>query len=172
MKRRAKGETPAEAYKVTHGNGRNSSKLEAKPQVRHALGAVETQVLKGSLMTISQRRDYVLDRLKTECETGKDATRVRALELLGRTAGLWNEAREEPVGGADAIKQRIEELLASVRGRTIEHAVDVGRELVPLEGESAALGAGEPEDLNGAADAEDGNPEPHPSPTNPIERSA
>jgi hypothetical protein len=139
VNRRAKGESAPEAYKQVTGDSRNSSRLEAKPQVQHALAAVETQVLRGSLMTMSQKRDYVLDRLKTECETAKDAVRVRALELLGKTAGLWTEAREEPIGGADAIKQRLEELIASVRGRTIEYAQpidsieDVVPDAVPLE---------------------------------------
>jgi hypothetical protein len=116
---------------------------------------METKVLRGSLMSIAQRRDYVLDRLLAECECDKDAVRVRALELLGRTAGLWTESREEPVGGAEAIRERIQQLMDDVRSRTIEHVVDVGgaMELVP---DAPALGE------SGLNEAEETPPIPHP----------
>jgi hypothetical protein len=155
VERRAKGETITEASKAVNGDSRNSGRLESKPRIRHALAAMETKVLRGSLMSIAQRRDYVLDRLLAECECDKDAVRVRALELLGRTAGLWTESREEPVGGAEAIRERIQQLMDDVRSRTIEHVVDVGgaMELVP---DAPALGE------SGLNEAEETPPIPHP----------
>jgi hypothetical protein len=74
-------------------------------------------------MSAAQRRDYVLDRLVSETQQGGDSARVRALELLGKTAGLFVDRSEVRLNSTGDIRGQIESLLNSVRGRST--SVDV-----------------------------------------------
>ena len=108
----------------------------------------EEVVLRGSLMSAAQRRDWVLDRLIVESEAGGDSARVRSLELLGKTAGLFiDRAEVSVIGGSDSVKARIEAMLADIAGRTIEHEPSCADpylvlpdpDAVPSEGDSGAV---------------------------------
>jgi hypothetical protein len=99
-------------------------------------------------MSAAQRRDWVLDRLIVESEAGGDSARVRSLELLGKTAGLFiDRAEVSVIGGSASVRERIEAMLASIAGRVIEHDVsDADPYLVlsdsdaaPSEGDSGAV---------------------------------
>lgn len=80
--------------------------------------------MQGSLMSAAQRRDFVLDRLVQETMVGGDSARVRALELLGKTAGLFVDRSEVKLNNGTDIRGQIESLLMSVRGRTATQDVE------------------------------------------------
>ena len=133
---RAAGSTPAQAWNATmtrvnnpEGSGRN---LEARsPSVSRAIDAAVTTILRGSLMSSAQRRDWVLDRLLLESQDGGDSARIRALELLGKTAGLFIDRAEVAlVDGGASVQSRIEELLAGVRRREPVNGVDAELDVV------------------------------------------
>ena len=149
---RASGMSPADAWTETQDNvlqpERSGRRLEASPIIKAAIARSEEVVLRGSLMSAAQRRDWVLDRLIVESEAGGDSARVRSLELLGKTAGLFiDRAEVSVIGGSASVRERIEAMLASIAGRTIEHDVsDADPFLVlpdpdaaPSEGDSGAV---------------------------------
>jgi len=149
---RASGMSPADAWTETQTNSlqpeRSGRRLEESPIIKAAIKRSEEVVLRGSLMSAAQRRDWVLDRLIVESEAGGDSARVRSLELLGKTAGLFiDRAEVSVIGGSASVRERIEAMLASIAGRVIEHDVsDANPYLVlpdpdaaPSEGESGAV---------------------------------
>ena len=95
-------------------------RMEQYPHVAQAIAAVEEAVLKGSVMSAAQRRDYVLDRLVVESTAAGDSARVRAIELLGKTAGLFVDRTEVQVTHPDQLQQRIEAILRQVSERQID----------------------------------------------------
>jgi hypothetical protein len=125
---RASGMSPADAWTETQTNSlqpeRSGRRLEESPIIKAAIKRSEEVVLRGSLMSAAQRRDWVLDRLIVESEAGGDSARVRSLELLGKTAGLFiDRAEVSVIGGSASVRERIEAMLASIAGRVIEHDV-------------------------------------------------
>jgi hypothetical protein len=127
---RAAGMSPAQAWTETQTNAlqpeRSGRRLEESPIIKAAIKRSEEVVLRGSLMSAAQRRDWVLDRLIVESEAGGDSARVRSLELLGKTAGLFiDRAEVSVIGGSDSVRERIEAMLASIAGRTIEHEASI-----------------------------------------------
>ena len=123
--KRAEGQSRSQAYREAISDTKRATdyarKIESLPHIQTALAAAEAAVVKGSLMTAAQRRDYVLDRLVAETTEGGDSARVRALELLGKTAGMFVDRQEvNVVGGASDIKARLEQLINDVQSRTID----------------------------------------------------
>lgn len=139
--RRAEGKSRSQAYKEAISDTKRATdyarKIESLPHIQTALAAAEAAVVKGSLMTAAQRRDYVLDRLVMETTEGGDSARVRALELLGKTAGMFVDRQEvNMVGGASDIKARLEQLISQVQSRTIDGEstlVDAAAESIDAE---------------------------------------
>jgi len=127
---RAAGDSQAKAWSETISTVRNpqqrGAELESKsPAVRNAIEAVTAAAIKGSLMTVAQRRDYVLDRLIVESTAAGDIARIQALALLGKTANMFTDRQEiSVIGGADAIASRIQQMIEAIQGRTIEHEPD------------------------------------------------
>ena len=149
---RAAGMSPAQAWTETQTNSlqpeRSGRRLEESPIIKAAIARSEEVVLRGSLMSAAQRRDWVLDRLIVESEAGGDSARVRSLELLGKTAGLFiDRAEVSVIGGSESVRERIEAMLASIAGRTIEHEPSIDDpylvlpdpDAVSSEGESGAV---------------------------------
>jgi len=124
---RASGDSQGKAWSKTMTKASNpqqrGAELESKsPAVRNAIEAVTAAAIKGSLMTVAQRRDYVLDRLIVESTAAGDSARIQALALLGKTANMFTDRQEiSVIGGADAIAQRIQQMIEAIQGRTIEH---------------------------------------------------
>ena len=139
--------------------------LEHKSQavsvaIQHATAAA----VRGSLMSAAQRRDYVLDRLVVESTAGGDSARVASLIALGKTAGMFVDRQEVAiVGGAGAIKQQIEAMLASIQGRVIDG--DCLNEAIDSEGGTGASAGEDSHCVNDAAD-------PHRHPTAPSKSDA
>lgn len=94
-------------------------KLESSPPIRTAIEAASVVMLRGSLMSAAQRRDHVLDRLIVESEQGGDSARVRSLELLGKTAGLFQDKAEHVTTTGQGVRQRIDALLRSIMERDV-----------------------------------------------------
>ena len=120
---RAAGSSPAQAWKDTMPKTKDASssayRLEASPPIRTAIEAAATVMLRGSLMSAAQRRDHVLDRLIVESEKGGDSARVRSLELLGKTAGLFQDKAEHVTTAGQGVRQRIDALLQSIMMRDV-----------------------------------------------------
>jgi len=166
---RASGDSQAKAWSKTMTTVSNpqqrGAELESKsPAVRNAIEAVTAAALKGSLMTVAQRRDYVLDRLIVESTAAGDSARIQALALLGKTANMFTDRAEiSVIGGADAIASRIQQMIDAIQGRTIEHdsglnsvnglngADDVGTILDDVIADGGVDGLNEGECLNSIA---------------------
>jgi len=122
--RRAEGMTPTQAWLETQPNKSEpasaAARLEQSPVIRTAIDKTEEVVLKGSLMSAAQRRDWVLDRLIVESTQASDSARVRSLELIGKTADLFLDRAEVTVTDTTDIKQRIQSMIESIKGRSIE----------------------------------------------------
>ena len=124
---RAGGDSQGKAWSKTMTTVKDPTKsgheLESRsPAVRVAIEAATDAAIRGSLMTVAQRRDYVLDRLVVESTAGGDSARIQALVALGKTANMFTDRQEiSVVGGADAIAQRISQMIEAIQGRTIEH---------------------------------------------------
>lgn len=145
---RAAGDSQGKAWSETISKVSNpqqrGAELESKsPAVRHAIEAVTAAAIKGSLMTVAQRRDYVLDRLIVESTAAGDSARIQALALLGKTANMFTDRAEiSVIGGADAIAIRIQQMIEAIQGRTIEHDDSLNSEHI--------YAAGDDDGLNGA----------------------
>ena len=93
-----------------------ASRLIANPKValslHKAIQRKEDVAVASSLRT----RNYVLERLMSESkEADSDATRVRALELLGKTVSLFNDTIEiKEVRDSDDIEAEIEEKIVAL----------------------------------------------------------
>ena len=166
---RASGDTPKQAWEKHMPPVSNASKsgheLEYKsPAVKVAIQHATEAAIRGSLMSAAQRRDYVLDRLVVESTEGGDSARVASLIALGKTAGMFVDRQEVAiVGGADAIKQQIESMLATIQGRVIDGDVtpDCLHEAIDSTGESDDSVEPDRHCLNGGG-------EPHHTPTTPV----
>ena len=108
---------------VTKDASSSAYRLESSPPIRTAIEVASTVMLRGSLMSAAQRRDHVLDRLIVESESGGDSARVRSLELLGKTAGLFMDKAEHVTTAGQGVRQRIDALLKSITERDV---VDAG----------------------------------------------
>jgi hypothetical protein len=93
-----------------------ASRLIANPKValslHKAIQRKEDVAVASSLRT----RNYVLERLMSESkEADSDATRVRALELLGKTVSLFNDTIEiKEARDSDDIEAEIEEKIIAL----------------------------------------------------------
>lgn len=158
--RRAEGMTPGQAWTETQGPSIEPTKagrrLEESPVIKTAIAKTEEVVLKGSLMSAAQRRDYVLDRLMLESIQAGDSGRVRSLELLGKTADLFLDRAEVTVTDTTDIKQRIQSMIESIKGRSIDAAFtrQDDDQLVDSEGERSS---------------DDEAADPHHPPTHPVQ---
>lgn len=111
------------------GTTRNARDMTRYPAIAEAIRNLEQDKseIRGSLMTLKQRREFTLDNLVSVASEKSNAARVRALELIGKSAGLFNDDTNQVVktGDTDDIRQRITELLTEVKQRRVDGAIDV-----------------------------------------------
>jgi hypothetical protein len=157
---RASGDSQGKAWSKTMTTVKDPTKsgyeLEYRsPAIKVAIEAATEAAIRGSLMTVAQRRDYVLDRLVVESKDGGDSARIQALALLGKTANMFTDRQEiSVIGGADAIAGRIQQMIDAIQGRTIEHDSGLNSEHIYDAGDDA----GDDDGLNsvdGLNDADD-----------------
>ena len=93
-----------------------ASKLVANPKIAQsihkAIERKETVAVASSLRT----RNYVIDQLYKESkESDSDASRIRALELLGKTVALFSDVIEtKEARSSDEVEADIEERIAQL----------------------------------------------------------
>ena len=89
-----------------------ASKLVANPKI--ALSIQKAIAKKDNVLVASslRLRNYVIDRLYKESqESDSDASRVRALEMLGKTIGLFSDVIEtKETRPSEQIEEEIEEI--------------------------------------------------------------
>ena len=92
-----------------------ASRLAALPKVTLRLRELSRQKDEDRHMQALRREDFVLESLKNESLTATtDSARIRALELMGKTIGMFDGRRdkeEPPKLTSDELKQKIAEKL-------------------------------------------------------------
>ena len=102
----ARGATLADAYRAAY-NAKNmgmnpirteASRLMAHPAVSLMVSQKREQINRMSLVSAANDRERVLDSLRAIVDgtVVVSATQLRALELLGKSAGVFNERLEGP----------------------------------------------------------------------------
>ena len=93
-----------------------ASKLVAHPKVALSIQASTRRREQGDIASALRTRNYVVESLYRESkESESDASRVRALELLGKSVAMFTEVTTERTARDTAeIEQDIEEKLAQL----------------------------------------------------------
>ena len=97
-----------------------SSKLLANPKIALSIQRAIQKVEASSVASSFRTREYVLERLMNESkEADSDASRVRALELLGKTIGLFTDTVEvKETRDSEEIASDIEEKIIALLEET------------------------------------------------------
>jgi organic radical activating enzyme len=93
-----------------------ASKLVANPKIALSLHKAIQRKEDSSVASSLRTRNYVLERLMSESkEADSDSTRVRALELLGKTVSLFNDTIEiKEARDSETIEEEIEEKIVAL----------------------------------------------------------
>ena len=93
-----------------------ASKLLANPKIALSIQKAMTKREEATVASSIRTRSYVLDRLMRESkESDSDASRVRALELLGKTIGLFSDTVEiKEARDSETIAEEIEEKIIAL----------------------------------------------------------
>jgi hypothetical protein len=122
----AKGSTLADAYRSAYDAERmkpssvwnNASQLMQRTQVAHRVEAIQQAMEQSSLHDSARLKRLVLERLHVEAtkEENSDASRVRSLELLGKTVAMFSDRVEqvESSRSASEIEQELINRLAEL----------------------------------------------------------
>ena len=136
----AEGSTLADAYAEAYETSgkretirREASRLARSPNVAPMIEAEGKAIESAQLPTRATRRRFVLERLVRESETApSDSARIRALELLGKSVGAFDQESESESTGNES------DLLASLRSKlasVLPEPIDVTPELETPEDE-------------------------------------
>ena len=116
----AEGSTLADAYADSYEtNGkretirREATRLASTPTVSTLLEAENRAYELAQLPSRASRRRWVMERLAKESEIGSDSSRIRALELIGRSVGAFDLDENE------SNESNESDLLASLRARLV-----------------------------------------------------
>ena len=117
-RRVAEGSTLADAYADAYdSNGkretirREASRLARNPVVAPMIEEESKAIELAELPSRASRRRWVMERLAKESEVGSDSSRIRALELIGRSVGAFDTESESESETSET------DLLASLRSR-------------------------------------------------------
>lgn len=88
-----RGGTQADAYRVAYSASgmkpsaiyTEANRLMGHPEVARRLQANRDSMQRSAVSSALSRRRWIIERLELEAVSSSDATRVRALELLGKT---------------------------------------------------------------------------------------
>ena len=96
-------------------------RLAQNPKVATRIRAIQDENEQSRRVIALRREEYVLKKLQEEAEHAEtDGSRVRALELLGKTVGLFSERIEieqDTDKTAAELEQDLERRLAALLGR-------------------------------------------------------
>ena len=117
--RRLNGQSRRQASKATG----SALSMDYTPSVKAALDSMNEHsdlrnTIKGSVMTLVQRRNLALDKLVGVVLDKSHGQHVKAIELLGKTAGLFSDTPQQSaqkLGNSEQIKASIVALLDAVR---------------------------------------------------------
>ena len=112
---------------------REAHRLTQRHNVATMLEGARRDEARGLQRSLSLRRRWILERLVSEAEDDESppASRVRALELLARQAGLFDSAEERSDARANASEADLAaELEARLGAILSEGAVDVTNEML------------------------------------------
>ena len=125
-----KGLSQADAYRAayqcdamgSHAIHCESSLLASHPEVTARLLAHETSMERAVLTSALTRRRWIIERLEAEAidmEAGSPASRVRSLELLGKTERLFADVVVEATESEspDEVRAQLEHRLTALLGK-------------------------------------------------------
>lgn len=124
----AEGKTLSEAYRAAYDTSRmkeasvwtEASLLMDHPKVIERVSAIQTAKEERTLHDSARLKRLVLERLHKEATTAEsDATRVRALELLGKSIAMFTDRVEQDAVERSAadIERELREKLAGLASR-------------------------------------------------------
>jgi phage terminase small subunit len=115
------GKTRREAYRLAYNTqmsdsavSSNAAKLAADPRIAAMISAAWDETIEHLADDVASTRRYVLRKLVSLSKEGKqEGSRLKALELLGKTAGLFVQQAEqsEKVVAADQLKRELSQHL-------------------------------------------------------------
>ena len=98
------GMSNTQAYRIAYKPNKNatnksihemSCRVLANVKVQSRIRDIQHEIVKDQRMRTIRREEYVLQRLTEEAEFADNAnSRIRALELLGKTVSLFNDKTE------------------------------------------------------------------------------
>ena len=98
------GMTNSQAYRIAYKPNKNatnksihemSCRVFANVKVQSRIREIQYEIAKDHRMRAIRREEYVLQRLTEEAEFAENAnSRIRALELLGKTVSMFNDKNE------------------------------------------------------------------------------
>ena len=97
---------------------KDASILHCDPTITQAIKTRLQRREEVSLASATRTREYVLERLIEESKIGSDSSRVRSLELLGKSVAMFTDRIEESQGRSSDdvmtdIENKLEELIES-----------------------------------------------------------
>ena len=157
----ARGATLSDAYRAAYQARPDiapeqvtyaAHRITNKTVWRDAIGQYRGEMERKRAQAVVNMRDFVLGRLTLEAQTaGESSSRIRALELLGKTEALFTDVRrtERSISPKDleALKSQLYQRLSTALGRFSP---------------SLSLGMGTANGPPSAVEEEKGSREPHP----------
>ena len=124
------GMSNTQAYRIAYKPNKNainksihemSCRVFANVKVQSRIRDIQHKIVKDQRMRTIRREEYVLQRLTEEAEFADNAnSRIRALELLGKTVSLFNDKTETNIKmprSSEEIKEdlklKLQKLLSS-----------------------------------------------------------
>ena len=124
------GMSNTQAYRIAYKPNKNatnksihemSCRVFANVKVQSRIRDIQHEIVKDQRMRTIRREEYVLQRLTEEAEFADNAnSRIRALELLGKTVSLFNDKTETNIKmprSSEEIKEdlklKLQKLLSS-----------------------------------------------------------
>lgn len=129
----ARGAALSDAYRAAFGDRttpaqttNRCARLMRAPRMQEAIRNYKVALSKEGAQTPVTMRNFVTGRLVHEGQTAKnDGTRVRALELLGKTQGMFTDVKRiETItsGDIDKLKAQLSQRLSEIAQRFIQGA--------------------------------------------------
>ena len=119
------GMSNTQAYVIAYNPSKNAKqksihemacRVFANVKVQSRIKAIQCQIEQEKHMRALRREEYVLNRLTLEAEFADNASsRIRALELLGKTVNMFNDKQEPKKEMPKASEEVKEELMIKLQ---------------------------------------------------------
>lgn len=122
----ASGMNQSDAYRESYNStGKHTtvnveaSKLMSNPNVRQRVDQLIAQRERAMINSSISDKEKVLTALRTFMDSAEpsDSMRIRATELLGKTAGLFKDVTEQTIRteSSDELREKLQEKLSTLR---------------------------------------------------------